>query len=59
MQCDDVAAACLTVALAPTVGADAGSRAQSPDALAAYLERSLGRRSASSLSRAMPPQSSR
>src|SRR6266540_2853411 len=43
MQFDDAAPDCLTVALAPTVGADMGSRAQQPDALAAYLERSLGR----------------
>ena len=33
----------LTMALAPTVGADPGSRGQDPDALAAYLQRSLGR----------------
>jgi phosphate/phosphite/phosphonate ABC transporter binding protein len=32
----------LTIALAPTVGADAGSRAQRPAALGAYLERTLG-----------------
>jgi phosphonate transport system substrate-binding protein len=34
----------LTIALAPTVGADPGSPAQDPAALAAYLERTLGRR---------------
>ena len=33
----------MTMALAPTVAADSGSRAQDPDALAAYLQRSLGR----------------
>lgn len=33
----------LTVALSPTIGADVGSRAQNPTALAAYLERALGR----------------
>src|SRR5688572_24356895 len=36
-------AATLTMALAPTVGAEPGSRAQDPSALAAYLERCLGR----------------
>src|SRR5262245_27782681 len=33
----------LTMALAPTVGADPGSRAQDPDVLAVYLQRCLGR----------------
>jgi phosphate/phosphite/phosphonate ABC transporter binding protein len=33
----------LTIALAPTVGAEAGSRAGNPGALAAYLEQRLGR----------------
>ena len=33
----------LTIALAPTVGAEAGTRAHDPDALAAYLQQQLGR----------------
>lgn len=33
----------LTIALAPTVGDEAGTRAQNPEALAAYLQRQLGR----------------
>ena len=33
----------LTVALAPTVGAEAGTLAHNPDALAAYLQQQLGR----------------
>jgi phosphate/phosphite/phosphonate ABC transporter binding protein len=33
----------LTIALAPTVGVDAGSQAQQPTALATYLEQTLGR----------------
>jgi len=33
----------MTMALAPTVGADPDSRAEDPGALAAYLQRSLGR----------------
>ena len=36
-------ASTLTMALAPTVGADPGSRAQNPSALAEYLGRCLGR----------------
>jgi phosphate/phosphite/phosphonate ABC transporter binding protein len=43
MQSDVDDASTLTMALAPTVGADPGSRAQDPDALAAYLQRCLGR----------------
>lgn len=43
MQRDGFEPPALTLALAPTVGADAGSRAQHPAALAAYLERCLGR----------------
>jgi phosphonate transport system substrate-binding protein len=43
MESEADAASALTMALAPTVGADAGSRAQDPSALAAYLRRCLGR----------------
>src|SRR5262245_30258608 len=43
MQHADDASNALTIALAPTVGADPGSRAQQPDALGAYVERVLGR----------------
>jgi len=43
MASDDGEISSLTIALAPTVGAEVGTRAESPDALAAYLERQLGR----------------
>jgi phosphate/phosphite/phosphonate ABC transporter binding protein len=43
MESEADAASTLTMALAPTVGADAGSPAQDPSALAAYLQRCLGR----------------
>ena len=43
MQSDTGDRGVLTIALAPTVGADPGSRAQDPGALAAYLERVLKR----------------
>jgi phosphate/phosphite/phosphonate ABC transporter binding protein len=43
MQIDVDDASTLTMALAPTVGTDPGSRAQDPSALATYLERCLGR----------------
>jgi phosphonate transport system substrate-binding protein len=43
MQRDTAGRDALIIALAPTVGADPGSRAQDPGALAAYLERALRR----------------
>src|SRR3954454_15501167 len=44
MQSDRGDQSTLTIALAPTIGDEMGARAKSLDALAAYLERALGRR---------------